>query len=200
MIKDRAHLSRQALNMYLDQELSAGERDRVEAHLARCTACRAELQALQQLFDALEELALEHMPVPDLASGVLDRIHTRRRALNLKWLVPALQGAIALALLAWGWTRLVGYAVAILRALPTEALDRDLVRATGWCLEQWTAVGSRIEAARTTLQNLSVRPPDILGFSAPQLLTLAVTVAVLWLVGNTLLLHRTLGGPNSQLK
>lgn len=54
-----SHLGQQ-LSALIDSELSAGERDQVLAHLARCEPCRAEaiaLRALKQRMHALGEAA-----------------------------------------------------------------------------------------------------------------------------------------------
>lgn len=46
------------LNAYLDGELSAWRRERVEKHLAECTACRAELDALRHLSQVIQQVPL----------------------------------------------------------------------------------------------------------------------------------------------
>lgn len=56
-----SHLGRR-LTALIDGELSAAERDRAHAHLARCTACRAEaneLRALKKRMRGLQDLAAD---------------------------------------------------------------------------------------------------------------------------------------------
>ena len=56
-----SHLGRR-LTALIDGELSAAERDRVHAHLARCAACRAEaneLRALKKRLRGLQDLAAD---------------------------------------------------------------------------------------------------------------------------------------------
>jgi anti-sigma factor RsiW len=56
-----SHLGRR-LTALIDGELSAAERDRVHAHLARCAACRAEaneLRALKKRMRGLRDLAAD---------------------------------------------------------------------------------------------------------------------------------------------
>ena len=56
-----SHLGR-SLTALVDGELSAAERDRVHAHLARCATCRAEAKELRELKRRMRGLA-------DLAAG-----------------------------------------------------------------------------------------------------------------------------------
>jgi anti-sigma factor RsiW len=170
-MKDRGHPSEQVLNMYLDEELNTGERGQVKAHLAACAVCRAELQALQQLFVALEGLEVDPTPAPDLVPGVLARVRPRRHTIGLRWLIPAIQGAAALALLAWGWTRLAGYWMAAADALPTKTLGEVWNRATEWAIAQWATLDTLPKAVWIGVQGWITHPspfasPD---FSLPQL-------------------------------
>lgn len=50
------------LSAYLDGEVDAGERTRVEAHLEVCEACRAELESLRATAGMLHRLPLEPAP------------------------------------------------------------------------------------------------------------------------------------------
>jgi anti-sigma factor RsiW len=68
---------------YLDGELSQQDRARVEAHLAECAACAAELerlQTLQQELDATFDAALAPVRLPPAADArIRDRIRDRLR-------------------------------------------------------------------------------------------------------------------------
>lgn len=90
---------------YLDGELSAAERVRVEAHLGTCAACREELEALRALQQgltvtldaALTPARLSHS-AEERIRGVLRESATRPRwwwALRLNWGLAA-QAALAL--------------------------------------------------------------------------------------------------------
>jgi anti-sigma factor RsiW len=50
------HIDELTLNEYLDDALPETERQAVEAHLAKCAVCQAELSDLQQLFFALDNV------------------------------------------------------------------------------------------------------------------------------------------------
>jgi anti-sigma factor RsiW len=62
-----AHLSE-----YLDDDLSALERERVEEHVGVCPHCRRVLRTLRRTLDELMELSRD--PRPDVADGVIDRL------------------------------------------------------------------------------------------------------------------------------
>jgi anti-sigma factor RsiW len=53
----KPHLE-ELLSGYIDEQLTADERARVEQHLAECAACRAELDALRELKTAVREARL----------------------------------------------------------------------------------------------------------------------------------------------
>jgi hypothetical protein len=192
-MRDENHLSEEMLNMYLDGELSKGERDCVETHLATCEACCSELLELQTLFGALDELA--PAPAPNLVPGVLDQIRPRRKVAELwPWSIPALQTATALTLLVWGWTRLVGYwGIAV--DTVSFARPRDTwTWVSGWAAERWTALYGWLDVGRFEFQRWSIRLPTFSGLhlSPTQLAVLCALLAALWLVGNAVLLRRAL--------
>lgn len=63
---------------YLDGELPVAQAEMVSRHLEVCPHCRQELQAWQQLWEAL---AAEAVPAPDdLAARVLARLPGRRQS------------------------------------------------------------------------------------------------------------------------
>jgi hypothetical protein len=187
------HPNEQILNMYLDAELSTDERKHIDTHLASCDACRAEMQALQELFTALEELALAPEPAPDLTPGVLAYVHPCHKPVAL-WLVPALQGAIALALLAWGWTRLTDCWALARDFLPLDALrDTQAVLSaqvtvywatlSGWMMAQLMALIARSGALWNGLREwaLWVSTFGNLHLSLAQLAVLGVSLVVFFL-------------------
>jgi anti-sigma factor RsiW len=202
------HLNEQILNMYLDAELSTDERKRVDTHLAACDACRTEMQALQGLFTALEELASAPEPTPNLLPGVLAHIDSRRRAVGLRrlsalWLIPALQGAAALALLAWGWTRLADYWALARQFLPLDALrDTQAVLSaqvtvhwatlSGWVMAQWAVLIAWPGTVWDSLQEWAAWMSTFGNsrLSLAQLAVLGASLAAFWLASNAVLLSR----------
>jgi len=94
------------LSAYIDDELPVDERAPVDAHLAACAACRAHLQALRHLAEALRTEA-----VPAISEGMEERIGRRldeasvipfRRRLAIPATIAATIGAVGLvAVLTW---------------------------------------------------------------------------------------------------
>ena len=69
----RDHRFTQArLSDYLDGELPAGERERVEAHVHWCPECRRLLESLRRTLKGLMELGAA--PADSIAPGVIDRL------------------------------------------------------------------------------------------------------------------------------
>jgi predicted anti-sigma-YlaC factor YlaD len=192
-MRNEKHLSEQALNMYLDGELSADERGRVEAHLAACGECRSELLALQALFSALDELAPAR--APSLLPTVLAQIRPRRRVAGMgPWFIPALQAGAALALLAWGWTRLVGYWTLVGDILSSQLLQVSWAKLLAWTTIQGTALLAWPGAIWSVLQEWPSRLAEFgsLHLSLAQLAALGAALVTLWLAGNAVLLRRAL--------
>lgn len=67
-----AHVSEE-LSAYIDGQLPAGERERVDAHLKACGECRAELGELQNVSRLMA--ALPRKPLP---AGFMERLERRR--------------------------------------------------------------------------------------------------------------------------
>jgi hypothetical protein len=61
------------LSDYLDDELSPGERDAVDAHMATCAECRQTLDELQRVVETARTL-MPRAPARDLWAGVADRM------------------------------------------------------------------------------------------------------------------------------
>jgi anti-sigma factor RsiW len=193
-MKHDEHPSEETINLYLDGELGVGERASVGAHLAECPICRAEAEALQGLFAALDGLA--DAEAPDVAAGVVARIRPRARLAALRWLLPALQGAAAVGLLAWGWVRLTGCLAAAVQSLPLEVLKETEARAFEWIVAQWLALDGWVSAAWVQARDQLTWGLPLVGIDLPPagLVTVAVLLVALWVVGNAILLRRILGG------
>jgi hypothetical protein len=182
------HLSEEILNMYFDGELNAAEREGVETHLVTCELCRTEVEAMRSLFTALDQVA--DVPAPNLVPGVLAHIRPRHRLGTFRWLIPALQGAAAAALLAWGWVRLIDYLSTIVGTLPIDGLGILWGNVTGWAMGQWAVLSSWPSALLSTFQNWSASFPTVSRLTLPQVALLGAAAAALWLIGNALLLRR----------
>lgn len=67
------HLAEERIQTYLDRQLSEGEMAGVRAHLDRCAACRAEIEAWRGVFARLTTLP-DLEPSPGFAEGVMAEI------------------------------------------------------------------------------------------------------------------------------
>jgi len=76
------HLTPELLSAYLDRELAAGERGRVEDHLAACPGCRARLDGLGRVVGSLARLE-RAAPPSTLAQHVERRVALERRPTGL---------------------------------------------------------------------------------------------------------------------
>jgi anti-sigma factor RsiW len=189
-MKHDEHPSEETINLYLDGELDDSEWTRVEAHLTTCAACRAEVEALQELFTALDEMA--DAPAPNMAPGVVARIRPRRWRAALRWTIPALQGAAAAGLLAWGWVRLTRYLTVAAHSLPLEALETTEAKAMAWMAARWSTFDTWSGAAWAQVKAQFVLGLPFAGLDLPVagLVITAILMAIMWLVGNALLLGR----------
>lgn len=96
------HLTLETIDRYLDGALEPADRTAVEAHLAACGACRAEVTAQRAVWSALAALSAEPLPV-DLSAAVLARIAPAPAARWSAgaWLALAAQAATLVALAVW---------------------------------------------------------------------------------------------------
>jgi hypothetical protein len=78
--------AQQLLSAYLDGELAAAQAAALETHLAACSACRQELEALRALSESLGEILRRVEPPADLLDRIMARVReiqaagARRRA------------------------------------------------------------------------------------------------------------------------
>jgi hypothetical protein len=86
---------REMLSLYIDGELSSGDRARVEEHLAECDDCTWELETLRQTVDLMAQLP--KVPVPR-AFTIYEAPRPRPFGLlQARWVYTYLKGATALA-------------------------------------------------------------------------------------------------------
>jgi len=99
------HPEREQLTAWREGWLSAGERARLEAHLAECDACRLTLRQLDQLVNQLRSSAREVAPPPggwdallEATLAMRDRIEPLSPPAGRRWLSPAVAAAAALVI------------------------------------------------------------------------------------------------------
>jgi hypothetical protein len=200
-------LSDELLNLYQDEELTTGERSAVEAHLARCQACRAELASLRSLFAKLDALRAEPLAA-DLTPIVMRRIaaHRQRTAQKTRtsWVVSALQAATIALLLIFGWSALAMQYDTLAQHVPAESLRVIWTDALARGNEVWHAIviGWPIPQAKYVLSRLD--PPVFLdqivghgpklpslGLNTTQATIIGLAATLMWLGGNSILLRMT---------
>jgi anti-sigma factor RsiW len=97
------HCSVEALSQYIDGELTLPDTQRIRRHLAECSPCSQELEALQRGDRVVRAWALRSVRVPDSVERRISRDLHRRRAfvplVALSKVMPAAVGTSAAALL-----------------------------------------------------------------------------------------------------
>jgi anti-sigma factor RsiW len=209
-----AHLTEEQLNLYLDKELSPGERAAVEAHLAGCEACRIELVSMQTLFTALDTLQLETL-VADLAPLVLDDVAAERQRIirrqRMGWLASGLQGVVIILLLFFRWSILAMRYDELAQHIPTEVLDTTWTNTLAQSSIFWTAtithwqtwwsetITGLLDLPAVLGQTTSQWPQfSGLGLTTPQITTISLVAILMWLAGNSILLRKVAGTNSSR--
>ncbi|MGN6810858.1 MAG: zf-HC2 domain-containing protein [Thermomicrobiales bacterium] len=153
------HPTPESLDRYLDCAIAPVEESALEAHIAGCATCRAELAALREVWAELAALPPERLPV-DLTPAVLARLESPL----LRWQAVALGATLAaqvvVAVLLAGW---------LARWLPA-----------------WAGIAHWLPSTATLVALAPPRgplPADSL------LLGALASAAVIWLIGNGVLLR-----------
>ena len=128
---------------YVDGALSAAERLEVEAHLAACPTCQAQVESERMIAAALRGL-----PAPPMPHGLAARVRRRSRkpiALRRRVWIPSLAAMLLLVLLGRGSAQFVAWEVALdhahcfgKRQVPAQVLTADPMRLTAWFDAQGT--------------------------------------------------------------
>lgn len=200
-----SHLTEEQLNLYLDDELLAVECAAVEAHLADCDVCRAELASLQALFtalDALQPKALAADLTPVVLRGVAAERRRAVRRRRIGWLVPALQGAAVVLLLVFGWSALATRYAELAQRIPAEVLyaawTNVLARGgalwaatVAWWQTWWAGAVADVLGLPASLGQVTSHWPQLpgLGFTTSKAIAVSLAAALMWLVGNSILLR-----------
>ncbi len=127
----------------MDGALAPGERLQVEAHIAGCPRCQAQVDAERTISGAVRSL-----PAPPLPHGLAVRVRRRsRRPIPLRrrvW-IPSLAAVLAIALWGRGSAPFVAWEVALDHAhcfgkkrVPAQVLTDDTMRLTAWFDAQGT--------------------------------------------------------------
>ena len=149
---------RERLSAYLEADLDASERARVEEHLAGCLDCRREYRELRHMVDLLRGLPAADPP-PDLADRVIARL---RAGEGHPGLVARCQARIAgLAGVPWS-TPVAAVAVSLAALVIVRGLDVPL-EIPGWSHSEAVP---RIEMAAERPAELFARANRPLGTSA----------------------------------
>ncbi|MFL5575057.1 MAG: anti-sigma factor family protein, partial [Gemmatimonadaceae bacterium] len=122
MTYDETHPDLDGLGDYLDGLLASDRKVATDAHLARCTDCRARLGALRLLVARAADAPRELAPEADLWPAIRGRIEARRAA-ALFVATPARAAGARRRRLAVG-AAIVGAAVAASSALTALLLGR----------------------------------------------------------------------------
>lgn len=73
------HPTTERLQAFVEEALDGAERAGIDSHLASCSECRAEIEGLQSLFEALGSLP-ELSPAPGFGDRVMRHVRVRRPA------------------------------------------------------------------------------------------------------------------------
>lgn len=178
------HLEEEVLNEYLDGVLDAAAAQLVAEHLAGCTLCAGQLEALRSVFlalDNLPEAPLGH----DLARGVLTKItppaeivfSTRAR------LLLSLQAILAVALVAALWPVIeAGFRSEVYWQAVEAALLAGIQLVNGWQVgwqEMVATLSGKLGFVEQWIQQWETLP-----FSTVQVAMLLGISGLAWLAAN----------------
>jgi hypothetical protein len=91
------HVSEDLLSAYLDNQVTAAERDRIERHLRACKTCQRELDTLRQTVALLR--VMPRVPVPRAFTLSEAQVGIHRRSARPAWYSGALRGIAAVSAL-----------------------------------------------------------------------------------------------------
>ncbi|MBT3188260.1 MAG: zf-HC2 domain-containing protein [Anaerolineae bacterium] len=175
------HLNEIELNEYLDQMLDKATQKKVEAHLADCEKCRAQVNDLKTLFSTLDELP--EIPLTrNLTPNILVRLPKPIR-IPVLWKEPAflIQSVLTIILLALGIPILSTKLATLLPAASYITLRKMLIPFFAWDF-----------SILFTMPELTFSMPTLptvpVSSDVNALLMLALSASILWGIGNYSLL------------
>ena len=182
------HLDNITLNEYLDHTLDESERSAADVHLQSCVECQAGLDQIQAIFtelDTLPEAQLER----DLVSSVLARL-PQRTPIRLWTRAFAAQLGVAIGSMFWlamqavPFIRVPKIAIPTVPAIDIQALFMLLLAF------QLPMPHFKFPSFSYQLPTFEFQIPTIaIEFSTMHMIVLFVSVALLWAVGNVVLLR-----------
>mgnify|MGYP003565300956 CR=1 FL=1 len=182
------HLDEITLNEYLDDILDEPKRYAADLHLQSCAACRAILDELRSVFaefDALPEVQLER----DLTPSVLARL-PQKNPVRVWTRAFAAQLGVAIGSMFWlgmqaiPFVRILQISVPDIPAMDIQALFARLLTL------RLPKLDFQFPIFSYQLPTFNFQVPTLtLDFSPAQLITLSVSVVLLWVVGNFVLLR-----------
>ncbi len=158
------------LSAYLDGELTAGEKEAVEAHLQTCDACRQLAEALGSL--RTEIRGAELTPPPELRGSIMKQIHRENRLRRIRRLTAVGSvGAAAMLCLVIIGNAVLGSLTAADKAAPEAYHDADMASST------YSSVGVMDAAVEAELQRAGTAAPAETAAPAGKGDTYSVTTA-----------------------
>ena len=190
------HVDEFTLNEYLDEALPDRERKEVEAHLAVCAACQAELAELQQLFLTLTAVSEAPFTV-DMSAAVKTQIEQEKTVGSEQFSVNS--GLLLVF-------ELVAAGVLLFLLWPT--VQEWLLLARRWQVQFvlnvtwpelvfWAEMMERITAVSTESVQLFFNPiqsTSIIDLATMQWAILLGVALIIWVAGNRLLFTNDSGG------
>jgi hypothetical protein len=197
------HLTDIQLNEYLDGTLDALTKRHCDKHLADCDSCRARLDELRSLFAELSTLPEARLP-HDLTAKVLAGLPSKQQP--RPW-TPAFAAQLGAALGASLWlsvqvTKFILPLIAVFRlprlssphislSLPTLDLPRLTLDFLRFMISLLQPATPDLHFALPELPRLQIPSFDLTsgGLSNLQLISIAASVSLLWIIGNVALLR-----------
>lgn len=173
---------------YLDDALDGDARREFETYLAQNPAAIEQLERLRALFSSLENLPAVDLGA-DLQPAVLAALRKRHNIPSpLRW-VAALQVVLLAIVIASSWPLLQSLAQSLQFAAIVSAFATALRANLAAFSEHWGNLIASLASLNIHLSNFVANMP-VLNIAMDQLVPLIAAVALLWLVGNGLLLRR----------
>ena len=181
------HLTDNTLNDYLDHTSDERSRKSVKDHLNGCNACQTKLEELGKIFAELQivpEVALKH----DLTPGIMNRLNLET-PVRIWTRTFAAQAGVASGVLYWLASQLIPFV-----KIPQVSLSKAVFELQSWFAQLLTIQVSlptwQIPDIASLLPKFNYQAPTIdLPFSTVHVISLTVTVILLWVVANFILLR-----------
>jgi predicted anti-sigma-YlaC factor YlaD len=179
------HFPEKHFHAYLDGELSRGDRYTFEAHIKTCSACRSNLQTLNNLFMRIESLPpieLDH----DLSSSIMRLINAPRKR-NRRWWMALVMQVLASSILFWvAWPLVEPYSQAV-QDFDWESSITDIASMVSDQIGEFSQSVILFFEQNTMRVSAHVQSFD-LDLVENLVVPLLISATLLWVIGNGLLL------------